>query len=232
MRKIAHVKSRLKLLACLLLFPFALRAGEPTPASQQDSLQEKRSIEDQIMHGELLNSKSTRTHTISRKNVNKVLENGLTPLMATALSGNIQQGKHLLSLGAKVSLKNKTGDTALCMALSNEQSAWAQWLMRSRSETLNDICADGQSPAGVAINANDLPSLQLIHHLKPRALLMHDKDGNNYLHLAAKYGSVELIEYLKSLGVKTNERNRLGKTPGDIAVDSQSPHQGLFHAHE
>jgi ankyrin repeat protein len=166
---------------------------------------------------------------LNRRMINHQDKDGLTALMHTAVTGNVRDAKKILKLGANVSVKNNLGDTALCMALGNDQSTWARWLIQAKPQSIDDQCAEHQTPASLAVDANDIESLRLIARLKPNALVAHDANANNLLHIAAKFGNTEVIQFLKRQGIALSTKNSDGKTPFDIAQQAQNPQAELLH---
>lgn len=79
------------------------------------------------------------------------------------------------------------------------------------SETKNNI-----RPLHIAISANDAVMVSNII-VYGADLKYIDKDGNNYLHFAAKFGNIEVTKLLIDNGVNINAKNNADMLPLDIA---------------
>lgn len=121
-------------------------------------------------------------------------EDGLTPLLHTAISGRIDSAKILLEEGADISSKDSKGLTALHHAARNHQSNYIKMLVK----------------AGLSVDVKDKKQLTALHHailcnsldavktlcLCGADIYMEDTEGRKYTEYANMYDSQAILLWL------------------------------------
>lgn len=142
---------------------------------------------------------------------------GLTPLMQAVATGQKKVVDYLLQQKVNVELKNENGDTALAMAIGNDQDQIAVALINAGAKT--DVLGgqDKNSLIFMAASVNATKTLELLIKKSPEQIHLQNKNGDTPLHEAARFGSGKTLELLLKAGAKKDVINNQGKTPLDLA---------------
>jgi len=120
----------------------------------------------------------------------------------------------ILDLGARQSMVDAEGRTALRLALDLDQLKTAQLLANSGSDVFV-TARDGKTPVEVAL-AKGADAVSAL--FSGAAINAKDPSGNTALHYAAKQGDASLISLLISLGANKAVKNIAAESPADIAL--------------
>lgn len=149
--------------------------------------------------------------------VNTTDDEGFTPLISAAASGSGATLRALLGAGANVKAVNANGQTAL-------------HYHKGRSPVITELLS-----AGADANASDMAGSTPLHraagpgHLDAlRALLAHpattvdpvDRYGATPLHRACEEGRVEAAVVLLGHGANVEKKDREGRTPLDVCLNT------------
>ena len=118
---------------------------------------------------------------LSAKNINDQDHDGFTPLMSAALGGNESMVKTLIAKKADLELKNKVGDTALAVALTNDQYAIARQLIQAGAKTDILVAGEEQDTLLMRSAANDFATTKMILDKNPKLLNLTNKNGETAL---------------------------------------------------
>lgn len=131
--------------------------------------------------------------------------NGDTPLIVAARNGNVEIFKMLHEGGATINFINSQGISAFAAAKSNQSNQVVDYIYSSFIE------AAGDSPLMWAVNNF---CLEMVKDLFDHGADIHqiDKDGNNALILALKYGRKEIADYLLHCKNLENLETQVDKT--------------------
>jgi ankyrin repeat protein len=152
--------------------------------------------------------------------VNRIDENGLTPLVAAADKGNSDIFTILLAEGADPRIPDRKGRTPLMAAVENGNVNIINALL---AEGFDPNCADseGNTLLHIAINENNTEAFKVLleNGADPRAANMY---GWTPLHRAAATDAAEeVFEALLAEGADPNARDRHGRTVLDSAARSR-----------
>ena len=105
-------------------------------------------------------------------------------------------------------------------------------LLADRGANPNLLRKDGHTPFSVAVAADDVPIVREMiargadltarynptdHFADPAKPISLPRQNQTIMHIAARAGASEVIEYLHSLGVGLHAKNSMGETPLDLA---------------
>lgn len=117
-------------------------------------------------------------------------------------------------LGLDPSARNAAGDSALHMAVRDNQAKLGEALLLAGANPLAPNVR-GQSPLTLALSASDgLRGWFFV----PSVMAARDAEGNGPLHYAAEAGLVNGVRYLAGLGALVDEANRDGRTPAMLSL--------------
>ncbi len=146
------------------------------------------------------------------------------PLIAAIKSGSLGGVKILIKNGADIFVKDRNGLNPLHYAVKYKRKFILSSLlaMPNSSELVIDCDKKGNSPLHVALNLSQNNFVRIMvasasHQLKN----VKDKDGNNYLHLAAESGDRKALSILLDIPdcqKLLNQTNKLGDTPLHLAA--------------
>lgn len=160
---------------------------------------------------------AVKAYRAEHGDLNAANKYGMTPLMQAAATGRKNIVSYLLQQKVNLEAKNQQGDTALAMALGNEQDDIAVQLIRAGA-SLDELSGNEQSSLLFkATSVNAQKTLALLLTKAPAQLNQPNKNGDTPLHEAARYGSEETLKTLLKAGAKKDLKNAAGKTPLDIA---------------
>lgn len=128
---------------------------------------------------------------------------------------DIQKLKQLLQAGCDVNIEDDYGKTPLTYAAEMDDKKMLNYLIAYRAN-LNKKDIYGFSPLAHAVKVGSLDCIKRL--CEAGALKEGTSDGNTLLHIAARYGQVNVIPYLESIGFSRDKRNNNYHTPLMVAA--------------
>jgi len=141
---------------------------------------------------------------------------GSTPLhIAVQEKASLSIIKTILDLGAKQTMVDAEGRTALRLAVDLNQLETARLLANSGGNVFA-AARDGKTPAEAALSRG----ADAVRALFSETATINSKDssGNTVLHYAAKQGDASLVSLLISMGANKAVKNIASESPVDIAL--------------
>jgi ankyrin repeat protein len=132
---------------------------------------------------------------------------------------SVTQIRYVLDLGADINARNNAGDTALSIAIQNNQRVLGELLL-SRNAAVFPGNANNLSPLGLAMSFAG-GSRDWI--LTPEVLKSTDGSGNTPLHYVAEWKNDRAVSLIVELGGNANAKNANGETALFNAVKVNSP---------
>lgn len=172
----------------LLCFAGEIKDSKVSPESE---FLNKAEVGDTAALDNLLKSKSVKIDTQG--------DQGLTALMQAAVMGHMDTVKFLIKNKANLEIKNEIGDTALAMAVSNEQLEIADELIKAGSKLDISCGGEGNTLLMCATQINDVKLIKLILKKHPKEKQKKNKAGEDATSLAKTLGTKETK---KALGLK------------------------------
>lgn len=153
----------------------------------------------------------------SRGNLNSKGPHGMTPLMQAVAFGQTKVVEYLLKQKVDLEIQNENGDTALAMAIGNEQDEIAVLLIHAGAKT--DVLGgeNKNNLTFMAASVNALKTLEILVKKNPEQLRQKNKNGDTPLHEGARFGSNKTINILLKANAPKHLKNHEGQTPLDIA---------------
>ncbi|MDR0409740.1 MAG: ankyrin repeat domain-containing protein [Spirochaetaceae bacterium] len=155
--------------------------------------------------------------------------NGNTPLIAAVqLGGDTEIIQRILDKNALINARNQDGDTALHIAVRQNNAA-AGTLLITRGSDIFAQNAKGESPIYLTFYSPDTIREWM---LTPIVLTARDGLGNTILHYATQWKLDSAIALIASKGASLEAANVTGETPLFVAVkiDSASTVRALLNA--
>ena len=140
-----------------------------------------------------------------------------TPLVWAIRTGNEAGCELLLLRGAKVTARDREGNSVVHHAVLMEQLGLVDSLLFAGAE-VDAVNRLGQTALHLATEAGSFEACRLLLD-KGAALDLPDQGGNTPLHRAAELGNFELCEYFLFFGARPSLQNVAGRTPLDLATD-------------
>jgi ankyrin repeat protein len=140
---------------------------------------------------------------------------GSTPLhIAVQERASLSIVKTILDLGARQSMVDSEGRTALRLAVDHDLLETVQLLANSGGDAFV-AARDGKTPAEAALSkgADAVRAL-----FSGTALNARDSSGNTILHYAAKQGDASLVSLLIFMGANKTIKNISAESPAEIAL--------------
>jgi ankyrin repeat protein len=160
--------------------------------------------------------------TAKRNDVNAQDEHGINALMRAVATGEKSTVQSLLKQKPNLELRNDADDTALAMAIGNDQDDIAVLLMKAGAK-MDVICGDKKSSMiFLAASVNSKKALEYLLQKSPGQINTQNKNGDTALHEAARYGTAQTMTALLMAGAKKDIKNHDGKTPLEIAKSQKN----------
>ena len=159
-----------------------------------------------------------KQYKAEKKDLNAQDEHGINPLMQAVATGQKDALKYLLSQKPNLELKNDADDTALAIAIGNEQDEIAVMLIKAGAKI--DILAGEQKStlAYMAASVNAEKTLKVLVKKSPTQINTPNKKGDTALHEAVRFGTPLTMTTLLKAGAKKDVKNGEGKTPLELAT--------------
>ena len=140
-----------------------------------------------------------------------------TPLIWAVRTGNQAGCELLLVRGAKVTARDREGNSVVHHAVLMDQLGLVDSLLFAGAD-VDGVNSRGQTSLHLATEAGSFEACRLLLD-RGAALDLPDGGGNTPLHRAAELGNFELCEYFLFFGARPSLQNEEGRTPLDLAVD-------------
>lgn len=142
--------------------------------------------------------------------------------MRAVAIGDQKSFEILLKRKPDLEAKNSQGDTALVMAIANDQDQLALQLIQAGADIKVLGGIEKNNLVYMAASVNAKKTLQELVKRAPEQINVQNKKGDTALHVAAKYGTDEIIRILLKAGAKKDIRNNENKKPLDLAKEIQN----------
>jgi ankyrin repeat protein len=175
----------------------------------------------------LADNSQALTELITEKTVRSVDVEGNTPLLAAMKSNaSIEVIRVILDNKAAVNAQNKDGETALHLAVRNNQADIGTLLLDNGADIFL-ANARSETPLFLSfyVRAGSLRTAREIRMfmLNPAVMTSRDSLGNTVLHHAALWKIDSMIPAIVERGANTEISNISGETPLFIAVKANTP---------
>ncbi len=158
----------------------------------------------------------------NKVNIDAQDSEGMTALMQAAIEGNLPMTKLLLSKKAKLELKNSVGDTALAVAVGNDQYGVAQYLLDSGAASDITMGTENKETLFMRSFSSDKNFALKVLKKNPAVINKTDAQGESVLFETARYGSAADLKLLLSKGVNKKLKNKAGKMALDAAKEANN----------
>lgn len=191
---------------------------------------ETKALQESIYKSFLIGDTASAKKIMAQKNfnVNKADSDGLTPLMNAALSGDLALVKLVLQKKPNLELKNPEGDTALALALTNDQIDISKELIRAGARVNIRVAGENHNTLLIQAAKSNLDITKLILGKDKEALNKTNTAGETPLMQAIRYGNNETAKLLLQSGADKTIKNKIGETALDIAKNSANPEAEKF----
>ncbi|WP_413585443.1 ankyrin repeat domain-containing protein [Bdellovibrio sp. HCB274] len=146
-------------------------------------------------------------------------EDGITPLMAAAMNGNTTALKLILKSKPNLEQKNKFSDTALALAVSNDQDAAAKLLIEAGASVDIPVLSENKDTLLITAAKSSEKTTRLI--LKKNKSVIDQKNalGNTALIESVLAGYDNIAKVLVQNGANQSVKNNEGKTALDLSKE-------------
>ena len=120
----------------------------------------------------------------------------------------------IVNQGGRINTVDSNGRTPLRLAVDMEMFQAAKIIADAGADPFQ-IAVDNKSPAEIAFTKGEDCIRALF---SGRAINSRDSSGNTILHLAARYGTPDLVSVLLEMGANRAIRNVASESPNDIAL--------------
>ena len=154
------------------------------------------------------------------EDINEKAENGRTPLIIAAISGDVSIATTLIKNGAEVDLKSDRGTTPLIFAVINNHLNMVKHLIKNNAN-VNDVDSIGFNALMTAAYKD---YLDIVKYLLKNEKVVEDINhqsgkGNTALILAAMKGNADIMQLLIDAGADVNVATNQGKTALSVIKD-------------
>lgn len=192
--------------------PTTVAAPAPPPTLSKDPL--LRAVFETRDHGKLEAALAAAGDPNAQRGTT-----GITALAAAAAAGNLEAMRQLVSAGARLDARSRSGDTAVESAIMAVQAASTCWLLGHGAEL-----QVGHKPyllPAAALSDDFQAATVLVRLLLGRGCSADARiHGDTALHIAAELGNTALVETLLRHGASASLENTHGETPLAIAIRS------------
>ncbi|WP_413558811.1 ankyrin repeat domain-containing protein [Bdellovibrio sp. HCB209] len=144
---------------------------------------------------------------------------GMTPLMTASMHGNLPAMKLLLQKKANLEQKNKFGDTALALAVSNDQESAAKLLIASGAKVDIAVLSENKDNLLITAAKSNEKTTRLILAKNKSIINQTNALGNTALIESIMAGYTNIAKSLIQSGADTAIKNNQGKTALDISKE-------------
>lgn len=137
-------------------------------------------------------------------------------LLDAAKSGVLPKAQEAVTLGAGIEGKDKEGNTALSLAVTNGYRLIIDWLINEKGANVNTKNNDGCTPLMYAASVGHIDILKFLIE-KSADLELKNEDGFTALHWAAYVGNLDSVKTLVEKGANLRAKNSENKRPADLA---------------
>lgn len=144
---------------------------------------------------------------------------GMTPLMTAAMHGNTSAIKMLLQMKANLEQKNKFGDTALALAVSNDQETAARMLIAAGAKVDVAVLSENKDTLLITAAKSSEKTTRLILSKNKNVINQTNALGNTALIESIMAGYTNTAKSLIQNGADVSIKNKQGKTALDISKE-------------
>ncbi|MGE5086843.1 MAG: ankyrin repeat domain-containing protein [Bacillota bacterium] len=169
-----------------------------------------------------LDQKAVLTKFLRNKriNLNAQGDEGMTPLMTAASSGNLAATEALLKRKVALDLKNNIGDTALAIAVSADESEIAEKLIYAGASLDNHPVSENADTLLITASKSSLAVVKAILSKDKKRINETNGQGNTALMEAVRTGYNDIAKFLIAEGADTKLKNKDGKSALDLAKEN------------
>ena len=139
-----------------------------------------------------------------------------TPLMLACQSKQHKLIRLLLKAGVDPNIANKKGNTALHIAVSNNDMESVRDIMASKDVNINALNGNSWTPLSLAEMQGNKKMVEFLQKLDPN---VQDHMGESLLHKAVLKGDIKLLKSLRERkGLAMEVKDILGYTPAELAI--------------
>jgi ankyrin repeat protein len=142
---------------------------------------------------------------------------GITPLMAAAMNGNVKALNLLMQKNANLEQRNKFGDTALALAVSNDQDAAAKTLIAAGAKVDVAVLSENKDTLLITAAKSSEKTTRLILQKNKKVIDQTNSLGNTALMEAIIAGYPKIAKFLILNGANISIKNNDGKTALDLS---------------
>jgi ankyrin repeat protein len=142
-----------------------------------------------------------------------------SPLLAAVKFGQESTTRLLLSLGARPNISNRSGATPLHIAAKYGHNNILNILLETGAD-LRAFDIKKETPVMAAVKAGNAQAFDRFCSAKGFDPTVLNHDRQSLLHLAAEYGSLDIVSKLLELGLNPNAQDVMGNTPLHYATQN------------
>lgn len=149
-------------------------------------------------------------------------EAGMTPLMSAALGGQVDIVKQLLVRKVNLEVKNIAGDTALAVAITNDQLGASRALINAGANVDLVVAGDEGDTLFIRAANSDSQIAEMIFKKNKSVLNKANKLGETALMQSVRFGNNASVKVLLALGADKKIKNQAGLSALEIAKQSHN----------
>lgn len=149
-------------------------------------------------------------------------EAGMTPLMSAALGGQVDIVKQLLVRKVNLEVKNIAGDTALAVAITNDQLGASRALINAGANVDLVVAGDEGDTLFIRAANSDSQIAEMIFKKNKSVLNKANKLGETALMQSVRFGNNASVKMLLALGADKKIKNQAGLSALEIAKQSHN----------
>ncbi|QDK46890.1 hypothetical protein DOM22_17880 [Bdellovibrio sp. ZAP7] len=147
---------------------------------------------------------------------------GITPLMAAAMNGNVKALNLLMQKNANLEQRNKFGDTALALAVSNDQDAAAKTLITAGAKVDVAVLSENKDTLLITAAKSSEKTTRLILQKNKKVINQTNALGNTALMESIVAGYPKIAKLLVDNGADVTIKNNDGKTALDLSKEMKN----------